>query len=449
MKQVNQRTVLVLLLTLLLAGGTGIFCFLYVTQGSRWAAFSANQHAYTDGKLTAGQIYDRNGVLLFDAATGDYAEDAAIRKATLHVVGDKQGNIATSVRSALASHLVGFSPIFGTVTGGHKVTLTIDAELNKVAYEALNGKKGAVAVCNYRTGEILCMVSTPTFDPENPPTISENSTTYEGVYLNRVLSGLYAPGSVFKLVTTAAALENLSGLSDWSFTCTGSLDLGEDTITCPEAHGTEDLSAALAKSCNCAFAQLAVQLGGDTLKRYAEDAGLLSSQSISGIATAAGRFDVADAGSADLGWSGVGQYHDLVNPCGMLTLMNAIASDGTPVIPKLIKKETTMSGFPAALNLTHTGASVWSASTCEKLKEMMANDVAVTYGQSNFGDLKLCAKSGTAEVEEGKSPHAWFVGFLDDEEHPLSFVVIVENGGSGAKVAGSVANQVLQAAVQD
>ena len=78
----------------------------------------------------------------------------------------------------------------------------------------------------------------------------------------------------------------------------------------------------------------------------------------------------------------------------------------------------------------------------------MANNVAVTYGQENFGELKLCAKSGTAEVGDA-SPHAWFAGFLDDAAHPLAFVVFVENGGSGASAAGSIASSLLLAATAD
>lgn len=158
--------------------------------------------------------------------------------------------------------LVGFDPLTGTSAGGHKVYLTIDAELNAAALEALNGRKGAVAVYNYRTGDVLCMVSSPTFDPAEPPEIRDGDSRYDGVYLNRVLSSTFAPGSVFKLVTTAAALEQLDGTLDRHFTCTGRLELEGGTITCPYAHGEMDLYDALARSCNCAYAQLAGGAGG-------------------------------------------------------------------------------------------------------------------------------------------------------------------------------------------
>ena len=85
---------------------------------------------------------------------------------------------------------------------------------------------------------------------------------------------------------------------------------------------------------------------------------------------------------------------------------------------------------------------MFSQSTCQRLKAMMRNNVTSQYGQSQFGDLAVCAKSGTAEVGSGE-PHAWFTGFIDDPDHPLAFVVLVEHGGGGAKVAGSIAAKVL------
>ena len=445
MKQVHRRALLLLLLIGLLAGGTVLFCHRYTTQGADWATFSANEHAYTDGRLSNGQVLDRSGTLLYDAAEDVYSPDSELRRATLHLVGDGDGNIATSARAAFCSALVGFHPLTGTTGGGSKVYLTVDAELNLTALQALNGRKGTVAVYNYHTGEVLCMVSAPTFDPADPPAIRDGDSRYEGVYLNRCLSAAYTPGSVFKIVTTAAALERLSGVQQRTFTCEGRLQVGDDVITCPASHGTMDLTDAFAVSCNCVYAQLALELGGETLQQFARSGGLLSTQSVSGIETAAGSFVIGTEG--DLAWSGVGQYDTLVNPCAMMTLMGAIADGGSAAQPRLLLRQTTMSGLPtASYGKTATGGT-WSASTCAKLRQMMANNVAVTYGQAQFGDLAVCAKSGTAEVGSGQ-PHAWFTGFVDDPACPLAFVVVAEHGGSGADTAGSIAATVLQQAAK-
>ena len=181
---------------------------------------------------------------------------------------------------------------------------------------------------NYKTGEILCMVSTPTFDPANPPVIEEGDGQYDGVYLNRFLSGTFVPGSVFKTVTLAAAIENIPDLFERTWTCTGSTQVGEGAVTCPYAHGDMDIYGALASSCNGVFAQLAVELGPEVMAAYAEKAGLTSSYQVSGISTAKGRFDLTSATVNDQGWAGVGQYSDAVNPCALMVYMGAIASGG-------------------------------------------------------------------------------------------------------------------------
>lgn len=447
MKQVRQRTLLLLLLTAGFVAGVVLFCVLYATKGGQWAAFSANDHVYKDGRLAVGQILDRNGVTLYDGATGDYAEERSVRKATLHAVGDRWNNIATSAKAAFDGHLVGFNVLTGTTTGGSYLYLTIDSELNRQAWDLLDGRKGAVGIYNYKTGEVLCMVSTPTFDPADSPTIQDGDSRYDGVYINRLLSATFTPGSVFKVVTTAAVIETLPDWESRTFHCDGRYELGDFTITCPYAHGNMTLRDAFAKSCNCAYAQLSVELGGGTLERYAKKAGLLDSISVSGLRTAQGSFTAAEDQGL-LGWSGVGQHEDLVCPANLMTLMGAVANGGRPVLPHLIYKETDLAGLTLYRDNTGHGSRTFSRATCEMLKEMMANNVAVTYGQENFGKLKLCAKSGTAEVGDA-SPHAWFAGFLDDADHPLAFVVFVENGGGGASAAGPIASTLLQAATAE
>lgn len=290
----------------------------------------------------------------------------------------------------------------------------------------------------------------PSYDPNKPPADVDTNSAYEGVYLNRFFSATYPPGSTFKIITAAAAIENLPDAYTRTYSCTGSTTIQGTEITCPYAHGkNQDLYKAFAHSCNGAFAYLALDLGGDNLQKYMKQAGLLDTETVCGIKTAAGSFTVEPAGSANLGWSGVGQDKDMVNPCAMLTLMGGIANRGVAVIPRLIDKETLSgTGIPVAFPESKDTSKVFSADTCAKLKDLMRNNVTSEYGQSQFGDLAVCAKSGTAEVGGNLQPNSWFVGFVDDSAHPLAFVVLVENGGYGAKVAGSIAAKVLAAAVQ-
>lgn len=448
MKRVSNRSRALLLLSLLVFIGLSFYIFKFVTNGKAWVSFPSNQTVYANGVLKVGTILDRNGVLLSDVKDGNriYSDSVAVRKSTLHAVGDLNGNIGTSALSAFASRLMGYNLITGAYsrTGeGKNLYLTIDAQLNAAAYKALAGKKGTVAIMNYVTGEILCMVSTPTFDPSDVPDLENSGEKYEGVFINRFLSSAYTPGSTFKLVTLAAAIENIPDLYDRVFTCTGSLKIGGDTVNDTGKHGKLSIEDALAVSCNTTFAELALELGADTLGYYADKFGLTKSIRIDGISTAAGNFKSADAGTANLAWSGIGQYDDTVCPCNMLRFIGAIANDGVAVDMSLIHERGLAGLLPPG------SQRLLSKATAEKIATMMNYDVYKTYGESNYPGLELYAKSGTAEVGGSLPPHSWFVGYITNEDYPLAFVVVVENGGSGSHTAGPIANTVLQAAVKE
>ena len=251
MKKLQRRTLFVLLFILALAAGTVVLCAFYVKDGAQWASFYGNQHVYTNGRIASGSIQDRNGTTLFDCAEGQYSDDKTTRISTLHAIGDKQGNINTGAKNLFADQLVGFSLITGTSGTGNTIKLTLDANLNNAAYQAMAGRKGVAALYNYETGEVLCMLSTPSFDPADDAEVAKvaaGDSNYDGAYLNRFLSGTYTPGSTFKLVTAAAALETLHNEDSFSYTCTGSLTLNGEKITCPSVHGTQDFATALANS---------------------------------------------------------------------------------------------------------------------------------------------------------------------------------------------------------
>lgn len=450
MRKIEKRAVLCLIIALALIAGLGLFCFRFVTNASDWAAYPYNRHMYSNsGQLLSGTILDRDGDLLTEVKDGErvYYPDATVRRATVHAVGDGSGYIGTGALTAFADRLSGYNLITGGYSplgSGRNLTLTLDAYLNVTAYNAMDGRQGTVGVYNYKTGDILCMVSTPSFDPENPP---DASSAEDGVYLNRFLSSAQVPGSIFKTVTLTAALENLPDLKDRTFTCTGETTVGGTVITCPKPHGKMDIESAFANSCNGVFGTLAAELGGDTMTKYVEQAGLTHRMSVDGIMTAAGHYDVSEADKGQIGWSGVGQYTDTVNPCNMMAYMGAIANGGTAAVPRLILDITTPSGIPTSWQRTEETDTLVQTSTASQVKEMMKNNVVQTYGTDRFRGLDIGAKSGTAEVGGDKRPNAWFAGFLDDPEHPYAFIVLVENGGGGASVAGEIAATVLQACV--
>jgi len=453
MKLLLNRASVLLFLSLLLVFGLLAFTVKYFHNASAWAHYPANRHFYADGKLvSSATIYDRSGNILLQMAddTIEFNRDITVRTAVMHATGDLHGSVVTGAQVAFRDRLSGWNILSGASRFHNKsstrkdLTLTLDADLCAVAYKELNGRRGTVGVYNYQTGEILCMVSAPSFDPENPPDVQGNPEKYEGVYINRLLSATYPPGSVFKLVTAAAALDHPGSTDHKLYHCDGKLQIGEDWVTCLSVHGEVTLEQALANSCNVTFAQITLELGADTLQKYANLAGFNSRLKVNGIKTAAGKVDVSDARGVDLAWAGIGQYTNTANPLNFMAYMGAIANDGVSITPSILWDKGMMSFITTSAG---EKKRMLSAETAQKLGRMMRNNTMSAYGEENFRDLELCAKSGTAEVGGGQKPHAWFAGFLDREDFPLAFVVIIENGGSGSKVAGSVAAKVLQAAV--
>lgn len=452
MKKIEQRAILCCVLALVLALGLSVFLVRYLVRGGSWVSSPFNRHLYnTSGQLAVGTVLDRDGDVLSGVENGQrtYYDNATVRKATLHAVGDLQGNIGAGALNAFADKLTGYNLLngaFGTAQGG-ELYLTIDARYNYEAYEALNGHAGTVAVYNYKTGEILCMVSAPSYDPLNVPEDIETNPRYEGAYLNRFLSSTFTPGSIFKTVTLTAALEKIPDLDSRTWTCEGSVQIGDETIVCSGTHGQQNIGDAFANSCNVVFAQLAQELGASTMKQYTDKAGLTDSYSVDGLPTAKGSFAWEGISDGQLGWAGVGQGQDQVNPCAMMCYMGAIANGGKAAKPYLIAKTVSPLGLPSLPRLNGKTSQLIASDTAEILAEMMAQNVQKTYGTGRFPNMDICAKSGTAEMGEGKTPHAWFTGFLRNEDAPYAFVVLVENGGGGSSVAGTVAGKVLDVIV--
>ncbi|MGI5825080.1 MAG: penicillin-binding transpeptidase domain-containing protein [Bacillota bacterium] len=450
MKKITFRTFICLLIAFILVGGTGFFLFKYVTAGNEWISFAANRHLYTDGMLNKGQVLDKNGEVLVNTNGGDwiYNDSSSVRKATLHAAGDPAGMIGTGAVSVFANKITGYNFLTGAKTsfsGGRNLYLTVDAGICAAAYEAMGNLNGTVGVYNYKTGEIVCMVSAPSYDPKNPPEITDDNE-YKGAYINNLISANFIPGSTFKLVTTAAALDNISDVQSRTFKCTGSVQIGDDVVTCTSAHGTLDLGEALTVSCNCTFGQLAAELGQGVMEEYVSKVGLTNSYSVNGIATVPSTFDFA-TDKNKLAWSGVGQGNDMVNPCSLMVYAGAIANGGKAAVPQIISKVKTSGGIRTSIYLKHSTDQLLEESTANTLRDMMKANVANNYGSGNFPNLDAGAKSGTAQSDHAEENNAWFVGFCDSEEYPYAFVVYLEGGNSGSKTAGRVASQVMQAVV--
>jgi peptidoglycan glycosyltransferase len=431
MKRITQRAFSVLLLALAVIFGMTVFALRYADEGGDWALYFASANSGAGGELR-----DRKGVLLasFDATTFAFSPDAETRVACYHVTGDYWDRSGTGALSAYWDRMQEYSLLEGTTKKEPKsLTLTIDASICRAAWNAIGyDRRGAAMLMNYKTGEVLAMVSLPSVDP-----INGEAPVADTAFINRCLSASFPPGSVFKLVTAAAAIEDVPDLFDRTFLCEGEYTIGSVDIRCSGVHGEQSVEEAMANSCNCAFAQIAVAAGYNSLYEHVKAYGFLDGHELDGIPSVAGSYRTQYAGDPELAWSGIGQSTDLVCPFAMLRYVAAIANGGVLAEPRLILTDEP----PAETRLLE-------ASTASKLKEMMSYNVVTHYDPAHSfpGISHLCAKTGTAETGDGSS-HAWFTGFLDDPRHPYAFVVVIERGGGGLQAAAPVANRMLQAAI--
>ncbi len=451
MNRISGRAWIVMVFALALVVGMSFFVAEFCFDSADWVLTEGSPHVYSGTNIGTGLVVDATGQLLLDLRTERaYTQDRELRRTVIHWLGDRNGMIDAPALSHYARQMVGYDLVTGTYAYGDtagKAVLTLHGDIQKAALSALGNYSGTVAVYNYKTGALLCAVTSPNYDPDDVPSAIEDM---DAPYWNRFTQASYIPGSIFKTVTLAAALEQDPSILEQTFTCTGRYELGSeaDVLTCEAAHGTQDVQTAFRNSCNCAFAQIAQILGGETLEGYVERFGVTKGVSFDGITTASGKFETGDA-DIYLARSAIGQHLDLVNPCTFLTYMGAIAAGGQGVAPYLVEQVCLGSKITYQAQ-TQQYSRIMSGETARYMQQFMRSNVTDKYGDYNFPGLKVCAKTGTAEVmtgEEGElvKPNAMLAGFVEDEQYPLAFVVCVEDGGYGSAVCLPIASQVLAA----
>lgn len=447
MNRIASRAMALFILCGLLLGGFAFFLTEYFLNSEDWVLKPGSPHIYTGENIACGVAVDRSGKLLLDLNDGrKYSNVLALRQSTVHWIGDRYGSISAPALPHYAAELAGYDVINGVYNYGQAggvAELTLSAEVQMAALEAMGDYKGTVAVYNYKTGQLICAVTTPTYDPDDVPKFTEGDEQYNGLYVNRFVQSCYTPGSIFKIVTLAAALETDPEIVNETFVCRGEYKIGNEQITCEDPHWEQTLKQAFCNSCNCAFAQIAVRLGVEKMTEYVEKFGIIKSVSFDGIATNRGNFQVAGNADLNLGWAGIGQHLDLVNPCVFMTFVGAIANDGQVTNPYLVE-QIKVNGNRTYDAKTVRGERIMSEQTAKVLQEYMQNNVTVKYGAENFPGLTVGAKTGTGEVE-GKKPNAMLAGFVENEKYPLAFIACVEDAGYGRAVCVPVVSKVLTA----
>lgn len=342
---------------------------------------------------------------------------------------------------------------------GNGVVTTLDYDLQKVAYDALGSNKGAVVALNPKTGEILAMVSKPTFNANNLEAAIEQANSGsadDSPLINRAIDGLYPPGSVFKTVTLSSSLENMDGVTTRQFDDNGKIVFDDGTTLnnfAFQAHGAIDLRYAYRVSSNVVFGTLAMELGNATLKTTAENFGFNSVIKGNGLEITASRFpSLKNEELGNIAQSGIGQGSILSTPMQMALVAATVANDGVMMEPRLVNRVVDKDGNTIKTIENKELKEVISEETAETvqtyMKFLVDNNI---YRWPAFDGTNAGGKTGTADymLSDGTPavPHGWFISVAPMEDPKIAVAVIVENGESGAGLSAEIASQVVRKAV--
>ena len=358
--------------------------------------------------------------------------------------------------------------VTGRQTRGASVELTIDPAVQQAAWDALGDQQGAVVAMDPSTGAILAMVSRPSYDPNALASHDFDAVraAYEAALadagdplVNRAIAGdTYPPGSTFKIITAATALENGYAL-DTAVAAPRTLPLPQTSrelsnfggAACSST-GAMTLADALRISCNTAFAQIGMDLGADELRAQAEAFGFDTPLNVP-MTVAESHFP-DDPDTPQTALSAIGQYEVRVTPLQMAMVAAAVANDGVQMTPYLVQAVRSQDLTVVAETEPSERARPITAATAAQLQEMMLGVVDRGSGRAaQISGVTVAGKTGTAQTTTDAAPHAWFTAFAPVEAPRIAVAVVVEHGGSmgseatGGQVAAPIARAVIQAAL--
>ena len=385
------------------------------------------------------------------------------------------GKIVTS-QDALRDYIPDENQTYIAPQNGSDLTLTIDANIQSIAEKYLKqgcieneaSRGGNVIIMDPNTGDILAMATYPDYnlnDPYTPTHIdskewnkmsSEDQTnTLYSLYKNRAISDTYEPGSVFKIITSAVALEEDLATTDTAnaYKCTGVYNVSGVNISCSHGavHGNLSLRQALEKSCNAAFMQIGQKIGAKTLYSYYDAFGFFDKTNFASVGEASSNFwNLSDVGPIELATMSFGQRFN-ITPIQMITAVSAVANGGNLMQPRIVKEiKDTSTGAVQTVEPV-TVRQVISKETSEKMLDMLES--VVTDGTGKYAQVKgysIAGKTGTSEPSPGAEDQGNVASFaaISPVESPQLVVLVTIYGpqgdnNDGSTVAAPIAAQIL------
>jgi penicillin-binding protein A len=349
---------------------------------------------------------------------------------------------------------------------GGSIKLTLNQAAQDAAFDGLERKKGAVVALDPRTGAILAMATSPTFDP-NPLASHDVSTQQEAwdeltndpnkPADNRAIAYTYPPGSTFKIVTAAAALESGRYTPDTVVPAPAAFDLPQSTTDLPNENGEPcgdngqtTLADALRVSCNTAFAGIGVDLGDDALRAQAEKFGY-GSKPMRDLNAATSRFP-ANPDAAQTALSAIGQFDVRSTPLQVAMISAAVGNGGIVMEPYLVSEILDPQLAALETREPRQVSQAVSGQTARDLTQMMVDVVENGTGRNaQIDGIPVAGKTGTAQSAEGKAPYAWFTSFAPADDPRVAVAVVIEEAPgandniSGGRLAAPIARAVMEA----
>ena len=335
---------------------------------------------------------------------------------------------------------------------GNNLITTLDPDIQKACYEAMENYEGAVIVTEVKTGRILAMVSKPDFDPNY---IEENwdsllADTESGTLLNRVTQGLYPPGSTFKIIDCIDLLqENPEAVEDYSFDCSGVFEQSGEAIHFYdyEVHGTVSLEESFAHSCNSSFANIGLNMISPDRMSETLRALLFNSKLPYDLPYVRSSINMPDTLSTEgIMQMSIGQGTTSMTPLHLNMITAAVANGGVLMKPHLVDELHDAKGRTLKIYNNQEYGPLMSEEVAAQLVQFMRSVVTDgTASSLSSRDYEPAGKTGSAEFDNNKSSHAWFTGFAPASDPEISVTVLIEGKGMGSSYAVPVAGQIFDA----
>lgn len=470
----NRLTRTVFLFTALFAVLIGNITYIQVIKASEYQDMPSNNHTINKARfIKRGSIITADGLTLAESvqqADGTYARSYPNGNLAAHVVGYYSQQYGTmGIENTQNDTLTGskdysswqnaLNSLAGISEPGNSVQLTIDSRIQRAAEQALAGRVGAIVALDPRSGAVLAWASAPTFDNTNIQAAIEAANASGGAdtsMYDRATLALYTPGSTFKVLTLASALENGLATLDTTYDSPGRMEIGgADVVSIGErGHGKISLAKAFALSSNTVFGQVADGLGAEKLVATARAFGYGQQLGLDFTTAASVMPNPEEMTEWELAWAGagqpVGQGH---TPGPQATVMQnalmaaTIANNGIAMNPYVVSQILAPDGTVLKTTRGHSLGQAVGSGTAKQVKQAMLDVVQNGTGSAAaIAGVKVAGKTGTAETNNANA-NSTFVGFAPYDTPTVAIAVVIEQNAKGEESAAAVGGQVLRAAL--